>query len=473
MIRVRTTKDIFQYSFGVGFGEFVTAIVTALLNYYYVRTMGLSNWWFLFAQSFYAIYNAVNDPMIGFITSKKYKFLSRWGKNYPWILIGGFGALISAIFIYVTPFRSQMGLVIWMIFTLCLTDTFYSIFYVNHQALSPVIFRTQSSRRKLGAISTVVATVCMFMGFIVPEFGDISSPDGYVTPMIIGAFIGTIMLLLLRPSIKEEKELSEELFKVADVEENLSFFKILREAIKHKNFMLFILLFLSFQTLAFTAIASLPYFVEFILKAPVDKINSTKTLIILADFLGIFVGVPIWTIVSKRVGFKITAVLSTLSIILFSIPIFFVSSFIGLVIDYFFIGIGVAGFWAMIQPLFTNTVDEITYALGEHREGVYAGIRTFFARFALIIAAAIFALVRAVTGFDPSMMDLEKITPLMTFGIRVEMIGFSSIFVLIATIIFAVGYNLDADKLEKIRHYLDNEMNSNSTMGEGDPHKIQ
>ncbi|MFO8037077.1 MAG: MFS transporter [Anaerolineales bacterium] len=458
MIRKRTGKDIFLFSLGIGFGEFFTALLTALLNYYYVRTMGMSNWWFLFAQSVYAIYNAVNDPLIGYLTAKRYGFSERLGRNYPWIMIGGFGALLTAILVYVAPFRAELGLVLWMIITLCLADTFYSLFFVNHQALAPVIIRNRDQRRKFGAVSTVISTVSMLLGFIIPEFGDISSPEGYLIPMLIGLGIGTVMLLALRPSVREERELTEELFRSTEGAGEAGFFATLKEAMKHKNFMVFIFLFLTFQTLSLTAIASLPFFVEFVLEVPPEKVNSLKTLLILIEFVGVFLAVPAWSFVAKKKGFKFTSVICSLAIVAFSLPALFVASRTGIMAVFFLIGLGVSGFWVMIMPIFTDTVDEITLSLGEHQEGVYAGIRTFFARLALILQAVIYAVVREMTGFNPAMMDVKKITPHIAVGIRFEMIGASAVLLLIAAVIFAIIYDLEGDKRRRIREELDKQI---------------
>ncbi|MCE5208136.1 MAG: MFS transporter [Chloroflexi bacterium] len=456
MIRVRTNKDIWRYSFGVGFAEFLSALVTALLNYYYVRTMGLSNGWYLAAQSIYAIYNALNDPLVGYLTNKRYGFSKRFGRNYPWIMLGGIGALIFLVLIYDTPFRSQIGLFIWMLLTLCITDTFFSIFSVNHQSLSPNIFTDADQRRRLGAISTVVSTFSMLLGFIVPEFGDISSPTGYTFPMMIGAVIGLGMLLILRPSVKEEPELTEKLFAQADKEETpAGFFGVLKESFKHRNFLLFIVLFLCFNTLTITAISSLPYFLEFVMNIPAENANSVKTLLIMVEFVGVFISIPAWSAVIKKKGMKITTATSAVLLVLAVIPIFFVSSITGCYVVFFLIGLGVGGFWVCILPLLTDTIDEITASVGRHNEGVYFGIKVFFSRIALIIQAVIYWVVRGITGFTPQIMQSAEISDTMKFGIRFEMVGASALLLLISTIIFAANYDLGPEKMAVIRSKID------------------
>lgn len=454
-MRVRTNKDIWGYSFGVGFAEFATALFTALLNYYYVRTMGLSNFWFLIAQTFYALYNAANDPLLGYLTGKRYSFSRRFGRHYPWIMIGGLGTLLFVVLVYSAPFKAQIGLFIWMLLTLCITDTFFSVFSVNHQSLSPNLFTTPDQRRRLGAISTVVATVSMLIGFIVPEFGDISTASGYRTPMLIGAVIGVGMLLAMRASVKEEPELTEKLFAHQDEDSASGFLAILKESLRHKNFILFILLYLCFNTLSITAISSLPYFLEFVMEVPIDKTNSIKTMLILVEFVGVFISIPVWSLITKKSSMKTTAVCSSILIVICLIPFFFVNSIMAAYVVFFFLGLGVGGFWVIILPLLSDTIDEITASLGTHQEGVYFGIKTFMARLSLIIQALIYWIVRGITGFTPETMQNAQITEAMKFGIRFEIGGATSILLLITALVFYANYDLGVEKLAVIRNKIE------------------
>lgn len=455
-IRERTTKDIIRFSFGIGYGEFLTAVVSALLNYYYVRTLGLSNFYFLIAQTIYAVYNALNDPFVGYFTNRRFKFTKKYGKTYPWIMIGGFGSMLMAILVYYTPIRSEIGLVFWMIFSLCLTDTFYSLFYVNHHSLMPVIFRSKKQRIKFGTIGTAISTFSMLLGFIIPEFGDISSAGGYVRPMIIAAGIGCIYMLIMRPSVKEEPALTEEMFRRDSETVEEGFFKTLKKTLKMKNFMYYILIFLCFQTLSLTAISSLPYFLEFVLQLPIDKVNSTKTLLILIEFIGVFISLPIWSIFLKKYEFKVVFGVCGILMSIFCLPMLFVTNVTLLMVSFFLLGLTVGGFWALLSPIFSDTMDEATVAMGKHEEGVFAGIRTFFARFALVIQAIIFYVLRGVTRFTPENMSADKITSTMRFGLRLEMVGISVVLVLISSIIFLMKYDLTGQKLKDIRIKLDN-----------------
>jgi Na+/melibiose symporter-like transporter len=269
--------------------------------------------------------------------------------------------------------------------------------------------------------------------------------------MLIGAVIGIVMLLLLRPSVREERELTERLFAQPADASPRGFFSILWESFRHKNFLLFIALFLCFNTLSMTAISSLPYFLEFVLEVPIAKANSTKTMLIMIEFIGVFASIPLWSLLAKKRSMKSTAVLSNLLIVVCLVPFFFVRSVASCFVVFFFLGLGVGGFWIAILPLLSDTVDEITVSLGRHEEGVYFGVKTFFMRLSLIVQAFIYWAVRGLSGFTPETMQGNTITDAMRFGIRFEIGGATAILLLVATLLFHAKYDLTPVRITEIR----------------------
>lgn len=443
-----------RLSFGYGFGELLGASLTSLLNYYYVRTMGLSDGYFLIAQTVYAIYNAINDPLIGYATNRRFRFTAKLGKTTPFIMGGGLLCLLTAILVYRAPFTGQIGLLIWMVLMLCLTDTFYSAFYVNYSSLIPVLVRTKKQRIRFGVNTAAVGTICMLIGFILLEFGDITQKNGYAVPMILNAAVGVVLLLVLFGTVKEKPELTEELFRVENASEESGFFHLLKQSVQSKNMFLYLLLFVAFQILSIMSISSLPYFLEFVMEMPVEKINSTRTLLLLIEFAGVFVSLPVWSALAKRMEFKTIFGICGLVLSVFCIPVLFFSSQISIMVMFFLIGLGVGGFWMLLPSVFTDTLDEIAYTTGRHDEAVYAGIRTFFARFALVFQAALYFIIRKITGFSAN-LSVDQVTATMKFGIRFEMLGVSILLMIAASALFLAKYDLVGDKLAGIRKALD------------------
>ena len=445
---------LLRLSFGYGFGELLGATLTSLLNYYYVRTMGLGDGYFLIAQTVYAVYNAINDPLIGFATNRRFSFTKRLGKTTPFIMGGGLLCLISAIFVYRAPFSGQIGLLVWMALMLCLTDTFFSAFFVNYSSLVPVVVRSKKERVRFGVSTAAVGTICMLIGFILPEFGNITKQNGYVVPMILNAVVGVILLAVLFGAVREKPELTEELLRGQCGSEDCGFLHLLKQSVKTKNMLLYLVLFVAFQTLSIMSISSLPYFLEFVMNVPLEKINSTRTLLLMIEFAGVFVSLPIWSALAKRMEFKTIFGICGIALSIFCIPVLFVSNMTMIMVTFFLIGLGVGGFWMLLPSVFSDTLDEIAYVTGRHDEAVYAGVRTFFARFALVLQAALYFIIRRATGFSAALSP-EQITDKMKFGIRFEMLGVAVLFMLVASVLLLAKYDLVGEKLATIRKALD------------------
>ncbi|MFX1572097.1 MAG: MFS transporter, partial [Promethearchaeota archaeon] len=82
--------NMVSYGFGKFLTEFLEMAFTAWLYYFYVRTIGVQSLIIGLAVIIYAIWNAVNDPLVGYLTNRPFKFTRKWGRRFPWVMIGGF-----------------------------------------------------------------------------------------------------------------------------------------------------------------------------------------------------------------------------------------------------------------------------------------------------------------------------------------------------------------------------------------------
>ncbi len=437
------------FSLGFFLGELLAGAVSAYLLYYYTVIQGLSTGYYTIAMVIYAVYNAINDPAIGYITDKTYKINQKWGKRFPWIMIGMILFLIVIQLVYWVPFSSTFGMVVWLLLVLCLGDTLYSLFFVNYYALMPVLFKSGQDRRTLANASTYLGTLGSVLGFMAPPLlADQNNPSSFNTMILIVGIIGLVSIILMIPSIKESKALTAELIKHdKSKEEEESFFSTLKNALKEKNFLVYIIVFLLFQSFTSIAVSTIPFYVEHVLG---DSTGDSALFLILAEFGATFLFIPLWVWLSKKIGFNKVFLIGTIWLAVSIIPLFFITDIMMATVTFFFFGIGLASFWAMLNPLFSQSVDEVTVNQGKHIEGTYAGIRTFVSRFAIVVQSVLILIIQTATQFNPSDAT-QTITDQIKFGIKFQMVGVGVILMSIAAVIFWKFYDLDEKKHDEIK----------------------
>ncbi|HEC40470.1 MAG TPA: MFS transporter, partial [bacterium] len=138
-------KSMVSYGFGKFMTEFLNIAFGAYAFYYYEAELGLNVWLAGVGFIIFALWNAVNDPLVGYFTNRPFKFTKKRGRRFPWIMIGGVPWVITYILIFTPPTTDPIGgawiLFIWLIFATCLFDFFGSIFFVNFVSLFPDKFR--------------------------------------------------------------------------------------------------------------------------------------------------------------------------------------------------------------------------------------------------------------------------------------------------------------------------------------------
>ena len=133
------TKTSIMASYGSGkfLAEFFIGAFGALVFKFYETEIGLSAGLSAVAIILYSIWNAINDPLIGYLTSKPTPFSKKLGRRFPWIFIGsilwGFSfVLIFAVPKSLNPETDSILIFFWMLGSICLFDTFFSLWEDCH-----------------------------------------------------------------------------------------------------------------------------------------------------------------------------------------------------------------------------------------------------------------------------------------------------------------------------------------------------
>ena len=438
-----------SYGLGKFNAEFLAQAFGVVVFKYYETEVQLAGWLTALALIIYSLYNAINDPLLGYFTEKtETRFTKRFGRRFPWIFIGALIWVFTFILIFFIPrpIQANQGLLfLWMVGSTCLFDTFYSLWDVNYQSIFPDKFRSETVRNKAAGIATGVGIVGIALGFILPSIITIfGEPETYITNSIIIAVVGFFVVFLLIPGVKESPEMIARYYEDRKKVE-YSFFSSLKNAFRFRNFIAWIILYFFYQSAVNSMTASVQYVGDYI-------IDGSTTIIFVGLLVGALIGIPLWLTIRSRIQDKITnqrlMMITALIMALFALPMTspLVNTSLLFTLFVFLFGLGFGGYWMMMTPALADVIDQIVIKTGVRNDGIFFGFRAFFGRLAFAVQAISFWLVHEFTEFNAEAGASQS--ELAILGIHVHTALLPAIFLVIGVIIFWRINTLNAEIIQ-------------------------
>ncbi|MFX0036208.1 MAG: MFS transporter [Candidatus Hermodarchaeota archaeon] len=393
----------------------------------------------------YSFVEAINDPIIGYLADRSKRFTSRFGKRYPWIMIGLIFGPIILVFSYIEISSSIGILVIWLILTMLLHDTFMTSVEINHNALFPDLFRGSSHRGFVIWIGAMIAGfITIVANGLIPSLID---GIGYLGAVIIVVIIAYIFVIPYSFGIREPEEMKSFRAELDATEKGSSSVKeILNRVFRDKNWMAIVIGGFAWAVGGACFLYGLNFFVVDSLGL---EIGDTSIPLMMLYLVG-FALAPLWVWIAKKIGNKIAYILGmSLNIIGFFL-LFFVTNLSGLIFIYTFNGIGFSATSGAIYGLLrAEGIDNATVNSGKREEGSYTSIWKFFTAFSYFFQTIIFAIVSGITGYDTALGTGNSDTA--KFGLIFQMSIIPMVIFLIGTIAFALMYKISKEdaKLNK------------------------
>ncbi|MHA1659500.1 MAG: MFS transporter [Promethearchaeota archaeon] len=447
-------KVMGSYGFAKFIEEFLAIAFGAYGFFFYESEIGLNIWLTSLGYILFAVWNAINDPLMGYLTNRPFKFTQKWGRRFPWIIMSGIPWIICYVLIFTPPsVDPQSGswlLFGWLVFSTCLFDTFGSIFVVNFTSLFPDKFRSIKERRIASGASTPVGIVGIALGSMLPPlfitFGDLQSYIIQGGVVVITLFIA---LLLAVPGCRDDQEnVDLYLAKYQEEPEKESFYRIFKFSLTHKNFMALIFCYILYQFLTISMTASIPYIVRFILNMDADAI----TLIMAGFLIGALISIYFWIkLANKTNNNRIVLIIAGFALVITTIPLIFIEDYLTIIVLMIIWGMALGGFWTILIPTFADVIDESVVMIKKREEGIYNGLLAFFGRFAIVLQAISFAIIHTLTGFKEGAIYQ---TQLAVQGIHIHLALLPAIAMLIGVLVFWKFYDLTPDKITIIKKEL-------------------
>ncbi|MBN1411760.1 MAG: MFS transporter [Spirochaetales bacterium] len=159
------SKTLNRYFFGLGTigRDMLYALVSIYLMYYLTEILDLPDatmWWMTGAFTVLRIFDALNDPISGFIVDNT---RSRFGKFKTWITLGGVIGGIFTILLF-TDIGITGGAYIAVFIVIYLVwDVFYGLNDISYWSMLPSLTINQKEREKMGAFARICANIGMYI----------------------------------------------------------------------------------------------------------------------------------------------------------------------------------------------------------------------------------------------------------------------------------------------------------------------
>ena len=445
-------KKFISFSLGVTISGWMGTAFAIFVFYYYEVEVGLPVVLLGIAFLIFAVWNMINDPLLGYLTDRPFRWTKKYGMRFPWIMVGVIPSIVFWFLLFLSPDAdpgNPWPVFLYLLIVTCIFDLFYSIYTTHLNASYTVHFRTDAERRKASAINSMLPQFLgLILNLIVPfmyVYGDRSTV--IFAELIIVAIL-SIFVILLIPGIRESEELKQRFLRGYENTKRESFFKTMKLAFQQRNFVSLLLVVMLFSTAWILHLASHIYFTKDVLRMPLTIAVVAYT----ASFLGFTCFIPFWANVAKKYGHVKTMKLGALLVAIALTPGMWITTLWEVALYQFLGGIAFGGFVIMIGPSTADVNDEFTLITGKHQEGTLAGIRTFFFRFALIFQAIILTIVHILTGYNPDPRAVQ--TPLAQWGVRMHLALIPSSLTLIGFFIIYFFYDLKEEKKAFIKSQL-------------------
>jgi len=447
-----STKKMLSYSLGITISSSMGGAFAIFVFYYYEVEVGLPVFYLGIAFLIFAVWNMINDPLLGYLTDRPFRWTKKYGMRFPWIIVGVVPTIFFWFLLFISPDAdpgNPWPVFLYFIIVTCIFDLFYSLYTTHLNASYTVHFRTDAERRRASAINSILPQALVTtINIIVPIFYVYGDRSTVILAEIIVVFILSIFAILLIPSIRESEELKERFLRGYEKSGRDPFFKTMKTAFQQRDFVALLIVVMLFSTAWTLHLASHIYFTKDILRMPLTIAIYTYT----ASFLGFALFIPFWANIAKKYGHVKTMKIGALLVAIALTPGMWITTLWETILFQFVGGIAFGGFVIMIGPSTADVNDEFTVTTKKHQEGSLAGIRTFFFRFALIFQAIILTVVHLLTGYNPDPHAVQ--TPLAQWGIRMHLALIPSFLTLIGFFILYKFYDLKGDKKTLIKTQL-------------------
>ena len=373
-------------AYGLGsFGlDALHTVFTGFYMFYYVDELGLVVAMAAIINIVFSIWDAVNDPLVGFLSDNT---RTRWGRRRPWLLAGLPLYVGTLVLVYAVPepFLQGNALFWYALVIFTLFEAAYTVMSVNYSALFPELFQGLRERARASSIYQGLGMLGELVGFSIPPF--LYAKFGFV-PMAI-SFAGVVGIVLF-PAIIRNKEDP----KALDAP-TLNMKDAFGEVLKDRPFLLFTVAvtFLMFITGVYTL--ATPFWVKYTLKASPQATSLIFAIVFITAILSAF----IWGRLVRDLGIKRCWLWSIGVAVASAMILGLASNLVVGAIGAAVAGASMGGIQVCRIIIMANFVDQNLKRTGHRREGIFFSLFHVIGKFSKIVEALALVLLSLLFGY--------------------------------------------------------------------------
>jgi GPH family glycoside/pentoside/hexuronide:cation symporter len=438
IITSRKTRTLYTLS-SLGVSIPVEA-VSGIIMFYIVDVKNLPAPWFATFWAFYTIYNALNNPLLGFLSDRTH---SRWGRRIPYILFSGIPYVLTFAMLFLSPFDGRINPTALLIFfgtVIVLWEGLYTAIATGYYSLLPEMFASYQERTDVAAKMNIFQTAGLVIGVALPPI--LSDLLGWSWMAVLLAIVAVIAIYLGLPAMFEKKSSQEHSY--------IPFIPALKATFINRSFVMAA----TAQAMRFFGTGVLQAGMMFYMKYCLKVDEGLTTLIFGVAFLVAAAMLYPWRqLIANRTDSRTTLILANLVMIVAVIPLGFSTSLLGAIIAAILIGIGLSGLILIGDVIIAEVVDEDEVKVGQQRAGMYFGMSGFIITLSGMLVSGVFGILLPRFGYN-TLLDVQPASVELGFRLFLTIppiVGF------ILAIVALFLYPLHGERLREVKKALQKE----------------
>ena len=432
---------VFFYALGNAAGLLTYNTFNGFVTFFYTDSVGLPPHWVGRGWFAFGFWNAVNDPISGWLSDHTQ---SKIGRRTFYIRLMAIPVAIAFALVWLPPFDVKTDgatpVFVYFLVIISIYDMLQSIITLNQDALFPEMFQDTKSRAR-------GATIRQFVGFGIG--GGIAvavSPFIYDSAlgwrglgMLWGALAAFFYFLSLI-GIEEDPSFGEQ-----TQEGGMSGWQELREVLANRVFGIVIAINFVFRFIVGAIFAVLPFYNQYVLRQP----ESNAGVLAASLFVPAAMAIIGWQFLFRRWGTRRTMLVSFSLSAIFAVPILFTQDVTATLVVLASLGFMVGGMILGPDLMFAEMIDEDFVRTGLRREGVYRGVLGFIYRFPPAFAGLMIGELLTGAGYDADLSANQQ--PQAVETVIRSFTAFSPLIAVLVGIFVMMLYPLYGERLATIQ----------------------